>query len=167
MTYEQIFKKVTTAVKDIDVSNIKEHLAFQFNITGEGEGIFYAEINEGKLFVEPYDYKDNDAVFIADANTMVRILSGKSNPVTAVATFKLKIEGNMDKALILKDLLAQKSEKKVVEKKPLAKKSTTRKKCAKTAEAKETVSVAKAEKTVDKKVVGKKSVSVEDKKTKK
>ena len=43
---------------DADVSDIHEHLAYQFNITGEAEGIFYAEVKDGKLFVEPYEYFD-------------------------------------------------------------------------------------------------------------
>ena len=48
---------------DADVSDIQEHLAYQFNITGEAEGIFYAEVKEGKLYVEPYEYFDRDAMF--------------------------------------------------------------------------------------------------------
>ena len=47
-----------------DVSGIGEHLAFQFDITGEGQGTFYAEVKEGKLYVEPYEYYDRDAIFI-------------------------------------------------------------------------------------------------------
>ena len=35
----------------------------QFNVTGEAEGIFYAEVKEGKLYVEPYEYYDRDAIF--------------------------------------------------------------------------------------------------------
>ena len=38
MTYEEIFEEVKEKFKDADVSGIDEHLAFQFNITGEGEG---------------------------------------------------------------------------------------------------------------------------------
>ena len=37
MTYEEIFEEVKEKFKDADVSGIDEHLAFQFNITGEGE----------------------------------------------------------------------------------------------------------------------------------
>ena len=29
---------------EADVSGIREHLAYQFNITGEAEGIFYIEV---------------------------------------------------------------------------------------------------------------------------
>ncbi len=46
-----------------DVSDISEHLAFQFNITGEAEGIFYAEVKDGALAVEPYEYFDRGCDF--------------------------------------------------------------------------------------------------------
>ena len=51
MTYEELFQEVKTLFQKADVSEIKEHIAFQFNIEGEGEGIFYAEISDGKLFI--------------------------------------------------------------------------------------------------------------------
>ena len=47
MTYEELFQKVKDMFSKADVSGIKEHLAFQFNITGEGEGAFYAEVKDG------------------------------------------------------------------------------------------------------------------------
>ena len=49
MTYADMFSKVKGMLMDADVSDIQEHLAYQFNITGEAEGIFYAEVKEGKL----------------------------------------------------------------------------------------------------------------------
>ena len=52
MTYEEILDKVKELIGSADVSDIKEHLAYQFNITGEGEGAFYAEVKDGKLYVE-------------------------------------------------------------------------------------------------------------------
>ena len=54
MTYADMFSKVKGMLMDADVSDIHEHLAYQFNITGEAEGIFYAEVKDGQLYVEPY-----------------------------------------------------------------------------------------------------------------
>ena len=62
MTYEEIVKKVKTAAKKADASSIKEHVAFQFNITGEGAGAFYLEIDNGEVKVEPYEYYDRDVL---------------------------------------------------------------------------------------------------------
>lgn len=105
MTYEEIFTKVKEMFKDADVSNIQEHLAYQFNITGEGEGSFYAEVKEGMLYVEPYEYYDRDALFICSAKTLFKIISGKLDPVAAFTIGKLKVEGDLGKALKLKEFL--------------------------------------------------------------
>ena len=90
---------------DADVSEINEHLAYQFNIVGEAEGIFYAEVKEGKLYVEPYEFFDRDAIFIASADTLMKIAEGKLDPVFAFTTQKLKVEGSIEKALRLKEII--------------------------------------------------------------
>ncbi|MCM1498406.1 MAG: SCP2 sterol-binding domain-containing protein [Clostridium sp.] len=105
MTYEEVFEKFKNQFKDTDVSNVKEHLAYQFNITGEGEGSFYAEVKDGKLYIEPYEYYDRDAAFICSADNLFKIVSGELDPVKAFTFGKLKVEGNIDKALKIKELL--------------------------------------------------------------
>ena len=108
MTYADMFSKVKEMLMGADVSDIHEHLAYQFNITGEAEGIFYAEVKDGKLYVEPYEYFDRDAMFTCTAETLFRIAEGKTDPILAVTLGKLKVEGDIDKALKLKDLLKSK-----------------------------------------------------------
>ena len=51
MTYADFFAEVKARLMGADVSDIGEHLAFQFNIVGEGEGIFYVEVKDGQLYV--------------------------------------------------------------------------------------------------------------------
>ena len=96
MTYADMFSKVKGMMMEADVSTVNEHLAYQFNITGEAEGIFYAEVKEGKLYVEPYEYYDRDAIFICYAETLFKIYEGKLDPVLAVTLGKLKVEGNKE-----------------------------------------------------------------------
>ena len=108
MTYEEFFSKVKETFMDADVSNITEHLAYQFNITGEAEGIFYVEVKEGKLYVEPYDYHDRDAMFTCSAENLIKIAQGKLDPILAVTLKKLKVDGNIDKALKLKKMISKK-----------------------------------------------------------
>lgn len=105
MTYEEVFEKVKELFGKADVSKVEEHLAFQFNIQGEGEGAFYAEVKDGELFIEPYEYFDRDAVFICSAETLFKLASGKLDPVVAFTTGKLKVEGSIDQALKLQKLL--------------------------------------------------------------
>lgn len=105
MTYAEMFSKVKSMFMGADVSEVKEHLAFQFNVTGEAEGIFYVEVNDGSLNVEPYEYYDRDAMFTCTAETLMKIAEGKKDPILAVTLGQLKVEGNIDKALKLKSLI--------------------------------------------------------------
>ncbi len=105
MTYEEIFAKVKKDVEKIDASEVIGHYAFQFNITGEGAGIFYIEITDGTIKAEPYDYFNNNAKFTATAKDIIEMAEGKLDPITAFTLGRLKIDGNFQQALILKDLL--------------------------------------------------------------
>lgn len=117
MTYADMFSKVKGMMMEADVSTVNEHLAYQFNVTGEAAGIFYAEVKEGKLYVEPYEYYDRDAIFICSAETLFKINEGKLDPVLAVTLGKLKVEGNIDKALYLKKLIdSRKAEQNAIKK---------------------------------------------------
>ena len=112
MTYADVFSEIKGKFMEADVSGVTEHLAYQFNITGEGEGIFYVEAKEGKLYVEPYEYYDRDAMFTCTAETLKKIAEGKLDPIFAFTTQKLKVEGNIDKALKLKGIIDSRKKKK-------------------------------------------------------
>lgn len=105
MTYSEYFASVKTKFMGADVSDIHEHLAYQFNVLGEESGVFYVEIKDGQLFIEPYEYFDRDAMFTAKAGVFNDIMDGKLDPVVAFTLQKLKVEGNIDKALKINDLI--------------------------------------------------------------
>lgn len=108
MTYVDYFSEIKGKFLEADISDVQEHLAFQFNIEGEGNGIFYVEAKDGKLYIEPYEYFDRDAMFTATGDVFIKIAEGKLDPVMAFTTQKLKVEGNIEKALKLKDLIDRK-----------------------------------------------------------
>ena len=66
------------------------------------------EVKDGKLHVEQYEYFDRDAMFTGSAETFMKIAEGKLDPVAAVGLLKLKVEGNIDKALRFKELIDSK-----------------------------------------------------------
>jgi len=113
MTYEEIVKEAQKLVSKADASGISEHLAVQYNVTGEGEGAFYMEVKDGKVEVQPYDYKDRDILVTADGQTILDMMSGKLDVVAAYLTHKISAEGDLGKADILKKLIssAKKTEK--------------------------------------------------------
>ena len=109
MTYADFFYQIKSKFMEADVSDINEHLAYQFDIEdAEAGGIFYVEVKEGKFYVEPYEYNDRDAKFISDPDTFMKIAEGAIDPVMAFTTQKLKFEGNIDKALKLNYIIKEK-----------------------------------------------------------
>ena len=105
MTYAEFFSEIKGKFMEADISDITEHLAYQFNIVGEASGIFYVEAKDGKVHVEPYEYFDRDAMFTCTAETLMKLATGELDLILAVTLQKLKVEGNIDKALKLKDII--------------------------------------------------------------
>jgi putative sterol carrier protein len=105
MTYEEIFQTAKTEFMKSDVSEIKNHLAVQIDIKGEGEGAFYVELKDGELFVEPYEYYDRDLKLILTAKNLFKLIDGSLDAGKAYALGKLKIEGDLAKALELQKII--------------------------------------------------------------
>lgn len=99
MTYEEIVASAREILLAKDVSAFDGHLAVQIDITGEGAGAFYVELKDKQLFVEPYEYYDRDCKLVASAENLLKITEGKLDAVLAFTTGKLKVEGDLDKAL--------------------------------------------------------------------
>lgn len=109
MTYADLFYEIKGKFMGADVSDIHEHLAFQFNIEDEeAGGIFYVEVKNGELFVEPYEYYDRDAMFICAPDVLLKIADGELDPIAAFTEKKLRVEGNIDKALRLNEIIEHK-----------------------------------------------------------
>lgn len=105
MTFEQNFEKLKELFIQYDVSDYKGKLAYQFNIKGEGEGTFYAEVKDGVMSVEPFDYNDRDAMFTATYDVFHSVASGESDPVKLFFIGKLKVEGSIEKALEIQKII--------------------------------------------------------------
>ncbi len=139
MTYEEIVAYAKKKMADVDVTEYKGHLAVQVNITGEGEGAFYVELNDSTVAVEPYEYYDRDAVLIATADVFNALVDGKKDAVAAYLAGELAVEGDVEKAQEFGNVLKNKKKKaakKAPAKKTVAKKAPAKKETAKKAPAK-------------------------------
>ena len=116
MTYEEIFEKAKAAMADCKAEAVEGNLAAQINIEGEGEGVFYIEVKDGVINVEPYNYYDNNCVITVAADKVVKITSARADLLNAAKRGDLVIEGDMDKAAELNKLFKS-------GKKPAAKKA--------------------------------------------
>lgn len=105
MDFWQIFNEVKETFMKADVSDYHGHLALQVNMTGEGEGKFYAELNNGVLKVEPYEYYDRDVMFTINSKDFLKLVHGQLDPVFAFTVGKLKVDGDLGKALEIQKLI--------------------------------------------------------------
>lgn len=105
MTYEELIKKLQETYSTADASSIKDHVAIQFNVTGEGAGALYVEITDGKIDIQPYEYFDRDVLVTTSAANLIAIAEGKLDPVNAYLTGKIKASGDLGKAVLLKEIV--------------------------------------------------------------
>lgn len=146
MTFENALKKIKTSFEKADASKLAD-MAVQVTMTDEDcGGTFYFKSEAGKLDVEGYDYKDNDAVIDIARKALMDILAGKITLDDAIEKGYATAKGDFAKLDTLKDAIEKYKApaKKSAAKKTVAKKTETKKAEAK-APAKKAEPVKKAE----------------------
>ncbi len=104
MNFEEIVEKVRSMKDSIDASNT-DFLAVMVTLTGKNGGVFYVEIKDKKVNVEPYEYNDRSCEIVMTPENFLKFIDGKLDPVIAYTTGKLKVKGDLGKALEFSKLL--------------------------------------------------------------
>ena len=104
MTFNELVTKVRTMAQAVDASN-RDFIAVQINITGKDPGVFYVEVKDHRINVEPYEYIDRNCAITINLTNFNKLIDGKLDPVLAFTTGKLKVEGDAGKALEFANLL--------------------------------------------------------------
>lgn len=112
MRYEELVKTLKDNYESADASMIKDHIAIQFNVTGEASGAFYLEIADGKIHIEPYEYYDRNVLVTVSEENLISIFEGKLDFVDAFNAGTLSAEGDLLKGLALKEVIEKNSGKK-------------------------------------------------------
>lgn len=100
MTYESVVEAAREKFHDVNFSSVNGTLAFQINIEGKAaNGIFYIEIKDGEVHVEPYEYYDRNAIIHINATNFIKLINAKLDPVVAFTTGKIKVDGDVNAAL--------------------------------------------------------------------
>ncbi len=150
MTFEQAFKRIKTKFENVDASKLQD-MALQITLSDEDcGGTLYAAVKNGALAVEPYDYKDNDAVLDVTKAALVSILTGKTSIEKEIENGNLTVKGNLEKVASVKDAII--IPKKAPAKKAPAKKAPAKKTAAKKETAKPAVKATPAKKAETKPV---------------
>lgn len=109
MKYEELVKTLKDNYEQADASMVKDHIAIQFNVTGEAAGAFYLEISEGQIHIEPYEYYDRDVLVTVSEDKLIDIFEGKLDFVDAFNSGILQAEGDLLKGLTLKEVIEKNS----------------------------------------------------------
>lgn len=104
MDFDFKFNLLRDKFINLDVSNV-EDVVLEFNITGDNGGLFYAKVKDGKLDIQPYNYYNADATISANFDTLMKIINKDINPVCAFFKGAIKIKGNINKALVLQNII--------------------------------------------------------------
>jgi len=104
MTFDEIMAKVKETAAKVDASDT-DFLAVQVNLTGKNGGVLYVEVKNGKVSAEPYEYNDRSCAITLEPANFVKLMDGKLDPVIAYTTGKLKVEGDLGKALEFSKLI--------------------------------------------------------------
>ncbi len=104
MTFDELLTKVRGLAQKADVSN-QDFLAVQVNIEGKDSGVFYVEVKDHKISVEPYEYNDRNCAITMNMTNFNKLIDGKLDPIFAFTTGKLKLDGDAGKALEFSKLI--------------------------------------------------------------
>ncbi|MCD8180419.1 MAG: SCP2 sterol-binding domain-containing protein [Firmicutes bacterium] len=147
MTFEQAFLKIKEKFNEADASNTSD-FAIQVTFTDEDcGGTFYAEVKDGKLAVEPYNYYDNDAVLDITKSALLALLGGRMSLDKVIENGDASVKGDSSKITDWKNTIKKASAKPAAAKKAPAKKPAAKPAAAKTTAKKETVKEAPAKTT--------------------
>ena len=100
MTYEQVVAKVKDKFANADASSIDGVKALQINLEGKNvNGIFYIEVKDHNVNVEPYEYYDRNAIVTVNPTNLLKILDGKLDAVEAYTKGKVTVDGDVNAVL--------------------------------------------------------------------
>jgi putative sterol carrier protein len=104
MKFANILKKARTLAAGADISGV-DFLAVQINIEGEENGVFYVEVKDGRISVEPYEYYDRQCAITISDDDFSKLMRGRLDAVKAFTEGRLRIEGDLGRALQFSELL--------------------------------------------------------------
>lgn len=97
MTFEEIFNAVKEKAKHAHAGAVSEWVAVEVNITGEGAGVFYFEVRNRILYIQPQEYPRSHIRITLDGRTLMAILAGRTDIKSQWLAGNVKINGDLSK----------------------------------------------------------------------
>ena len=105
-TVNEFFEKVSAAATESPATATEPNAIFQFNITGDEEGVYVLDLTEGKtsdfLSREPNDAAG--AKISVSSEDWLAMLDGSLDPMQAFMGGKVTIDGDLNLAMSLPQL---------------------------------------------------------------
>lgn len=110
MKLSELLTMLRDMSKEIDVSGCN-FLAVNFRMTDIKEsdidnddqkkepGVFYIEVKDGRVDIQPYRYNDTNCTICMKMDNFLKLMNGKLDAVAAFTVGKLKIDGDIGKAI--------------------------------------------------------------------
>lgn len=137
MTFFEAFDNIKEKLSKADTSKLNGDFAMQVNMKNKDcGGTYYIAYMNGQLDVQPYDYKDHAVMITAMAGDITKIVEGRLDPVKALESGKIDVEGDLTVAAQFAGIVKPAPAKKPAAKKTAAKKAPAKKAAAKSAPAK-------------------------------
>lgn len=92
-TIEQLFTEMEGKFKADKAAGM--NATYQFNITGDGGGVWHATIADGAATFGTGEFDGANVVITSSSDDWVKIVSGSMNPQMAFMTGKLKVTGDL------------------------------------------------------------------------
>jgi putative sterol carrier protein len=83
----------------------KVNAVYQFNVKGSEAGVWYCDLKNGSGKVGKGEAASPDAILSMDARNFYDMFTGKIKPASAFMTGKMKITGDLQKAMKLEKLM--------------------------------------------------------------
>ena len=99
---QQLFAEMPAAFQEDEARGLT--VVFQFDITGDGGGKWTVSVDNGKLSIVEGEHPKPDTTFASKADDYVAIAEGRLNEMLAFASGRIKIHGDLGKAMKLKSL---------------------------------------------------------------
>lgn len=105
MTLDEIFRKIGNRLQQ-DAGRFREITGtFYFALSGDDGGDYFIRLDNGQAQWGEGIPDQADCTVTMTASDFKNLVSGRLNPMTALATGKLRLEGDMSLALRLQSLL--------------------------------------------------------------
>lgn len=104
MKFVNVLKRAREKAAVADISGV-DFMAVQINVTGDDPGVFYVEVKDGQVNVEPYEYYDRQCAITISGDDFSKLVRKKLDPVKAFNAGRLTVEGDLDKALEFSNLV--------------------------------------------------------------